>query len=87
MIVVMVRAAVSTDIDQTLHIDSSALVDQSRQVVVESAVDRRECIVAVKNGILVGYAVMNHGFFDRGFASLICVEPAHRRHKVGSSLF
>jgi hypothetical protein len=37
MIVVMVRAAV---IDQILRIDSSTLLDQSRQAVVQSAVDR-----------------------------------------------
>src|SRR4029077_15200029 len=83
----MVRLAVSSDIDQILRIDSSAQVDESRQTAVRGAVDRGECVVAVNNGILVGYAVMNHAFFDRGFVSLIYIDSAHGSRKVGSILF
>jgi ribosomal protein S18 acetylase RimI-like enzyme len=83
----MVRPAVRTDIDQILRLDSSAEVGNSRQTVVRNAIDRGECLVALNNEMVVGYALMNHGFFERGFVSLIYVDPTHRRHKIGSSLF
>ena len=60
---VMVRPAVSADIEQIARMDSSAQVDQSRRAFVQSAVDRAECFVAVDNGILAGYGVMNYAFF------------------------
>jgi ribosomal protein S18 acetylase RimI-like enzyme len=83
----MVRPAVRTDIDQILRLDSSAEVGNSRRTVVRSAIDRGECLVALNNEMVVAYALMNHGFFERGFVSLIYVDPTHRRHKIGSSLF
>lgn len=83
----MIRLAVHPDIDQILRIDSSAQIDESRHGVIEKAIDRGECLVGLSDGIVVGYAIINHDFFDRGFVSLIYVDPAHRRRKVGSSLF
>ena len=83
----MVRTAVRTDIDQILRLDSSAEVGNSRRTVVRNAIDRGECLVALNNEMVVGYALMNQGFFERGFVSLIYVDPTHRRHKIGSNLF
>jgi ribosomal protein S18 acetylase RimI-like enzyme len=82
-----VRPAVRTHLDQILRIDSSADVAKSRRTLIETAIDRGECLVALKNDIPVGYAIMNHGFFDRGFVSLVYVDPAHRRRKAGTNLF
>jgi ribosomal protein S18 acetylase RimI-like enzyme len=81
----MVRPAGGTDIEQILQLDQPKF-DKARQSVLRSAIDRSECFVALNNGMVVGYAIMNHGFFERGFVSLIYVDPAHRRHKVGSCL-
>jgi len=35
----------------------------------------------------VGYGVIKHGFFSRGFVSLIYVDTADRRRLMGSGLF
>ncbi len=83
----MVRLAVHSDINRILRIGSSAESDESKRGLIERAIDRGGCLVALDDEIVVGYAIMNHDFFDRGFVSLIYVEPAHRRRKVGSSLF
>jgi GNAT superfamily N-acetyltransferase len=83
----MVRLAARADLDQILRLDLSVKVDKHRPAVVRNAIDRGECLVALADRMVVGYAIMNHGFFERGFVALIYVVPAHRRHKVGSTLF
>ena len=82
----MVRLATRADIDQILQLDSSAEVEKSRQAV-RNAIDRGECLVALDDRMVVGYAIMNHGFFERGFVAFVYVVPTHRRQKVGSRLF
>ena len=83
----MVRLAVNTDIEQILALDSSAQTDQSRRAFILSAVDDSECFVAEGNGVLLGYGVMNYGFFDRGFVRTIYVDTAYRRSRVATRLF
>jgi len=85
--IVAVRQAVASDIELILRIDSQAPIDQSRRALVNSAVDRGECFIALQDGFVIGYAVMNYLFFDRGFVPLIHVDTNHRRRKVGSRLF
>jgi ribosomal protein S18 acetylase RimI-like enzyme len=80
----VVRLAVSIDIEQILAIDPSAL---SRRTLIQNAVSGGECFVAGNNGVLLGYGLMNHDFFDRGFVRLICVDTAHRRLGVATRLF
>ena len=84
MAVIAVRPAVSGEIEQILAIDPSA---DSRRTLIQSAVDHGECFVAEKDGVLLGYGVMNYGFFDRCFVPLICVDAAHRRVGVATCLF
>jgi len=80
----VIRLAVSTDIEKILAIDPSV---EARRTVVQGAINRSECFVAEKNGVLLGYGVMNHGFFERGFVRLVYVGAAHRRLGVASCLF
>src|SRR5689334_22698917 len=81
----VVRLAKSTDIAQILAIDPSA--EGSRQVFVRSAVENHECFVAEGDGTILGYGVMNYGFFNRGFVPLIYVDTPRRRSRIGSALF
>jgi GNAT superfamily N-acetyltransferase len=84
---VIVRPAADTDIEQIVRVDSPLEIKLPRRVSVQNAVGQGECFVALDEGILVGYGIMNHGFFECGFVSLVYVDPAHRRHGVGSRLF
>jgi ribosomal protein S18 acetylase RimI-like enzyme len=81
------RLGTSTDIEHILAMDPSAEADPFRRALVLSAVEHRECFVAEENGVLLGYGVMNYGFFHRGFVSLIYVNTAHRRRRIASGLF
>jgi GNAT superfamily N-acetyltransferase len=82
-----IRLAVMPDIDHILQVDSGARTEKSRKVTLESAIGRRECLVAFDHEVLLGYGIMNHSFFGRGFVSLIYVEASHRRQRVGTGLF
>ena len=83
---VVVRPVVRADIERILEMDPSALAE-ARHALVQSAVGRGDCLVAVESGTVVGYGVMNHQFFERGFVSLIYVETTQRRRRVSSSFF
>jgi ribosomal protein S18 acetylase RimI-like enzyme len=87
MSTVIVRPAVDTDIEQIMRVHSFPQIKLPRRVSVQNAVDRAECYVALDHGILLGYGIINHSFFDHGFVSLVYVDPAQRRRGVGSSLF
>jgi GNAT superfamily N-acetyltransferase len=80
----VVRLAVSTDVEQILAIDPTAV---TRRTLIQSAINDGECFVAASNGVLLGYGLMDHEFFDRGFVRLIYVHTAHRRLGVATRLF
>jgi GNAT superfamily N-acetyltransferase len=70
-----------------MRVEASPQIKLPRRVSVQNAVDQAECYVALYHGILLGYGIINHSFFDHGFVSLAYVDPAHRRRGVGSGLF
>jgi GNAT superfamily N-acetyltransferase len=41
---------------------------------------------AVDGTGVVGYLVMDHAFFERGFVVMLCVHPEHRRRGIGQAL-
>jgi GNAT superfamily N-acetyltransferase len=83
----VVRLAASKDTEQILTMNVSAQGDEPRRRLVEKAIEHGECVAAEENGVLIGYGVMNHDFFARGFVSMIYVQESHRRKRVGSRLF
>ena len=76
VVTMVVRPVVSSDIDYVLRMDKLAQTNRSRRALVQGAVERSECFVAVDDGILAGYGVMNYGFFGRGFVSLVYADAA-----------
>jgi ribosomal protein S18 acetylase RimI-like enzyme len=84
---VLVRPAEANDVEGIVRIDPSVQDDQARRALVDSAIGRGECWVAVDNQAVVGFGVMSHIFFDRGFVHLVYVDSAHRRRGAGTSLF
>jgi GNAT superfamily N-acetyltransferase len=84
---IIVRPAADTDIEQIVRVHWPLEIKLSRRVSLQNAVGQGECFVTLDDGILVGYGIMNHRFFDCGFVSLVYVDPAHRRRGVASRLF
>lgn len=60
--------------------------DSSRRRFLLEAIRRRECYVALVQGSVVGFALMDTSFFEQSFVSLLIVHPGRRRMGIGSAL-
>jgi len=65
-----------------VELDAFAKSNVSRGELIREAVERRQCLVAVESGSVVGYLVLTHGFFGNGFVSLVVVSPEHQRKGI-----
>lgn len=73
-----IRQAAPENLCAMLACDAYARSNASRGAWVRQAVARQQCLVAVESGVVVGYCVLNHDFFDNGFVALIVVAPAQQ---------
>lgn len=85
--VLLTREAKPGDVQAMLEFDVYAQSNPGRGTVIREAVDKRQCLVAVESGGLVGYLVLTYAFFENGFISLVVVSPAHQRKGVALQLF
>jgi len=54
--------------------------------IIQRAIAGGHCSLADRDGMIVGFGVMDHRFFDHGMVWLLYVGRGHRRQGVGSSL-
>ena len=66
--------------------DHIARVEKERRQFIRHSVRRGIAHVAVAAGQVVGYSVLDHSFFGRGFIAMLMVHPRHRRTGIGSAL-
>lgn len=74
------------EIDQLCLVDPVAHESAERRSYLAAAVGRGSAFVAVMEGLIVGYVVFDHSFFERGFVSLLVVHPDYRRRGVATAL-
>jgi ribosomal protein S18 acetylase RimI-like enzyme len=67
-------------------VDPVAEAEEERRDFIRSSAEDGTAWVAVADGRIVGYAVLEHTFFARGFVAMLMVDPRHRRRGVGSAL-
>jgi ribosomal protein S18 acetylase RimI-like enzyme len=67
-------------------VDPVAREGDDRRGFIRDRVAAGEAWVAVRPGAVLGYAVLDHGFFGRGFIAMLMVDAAVRRGGVGSAL-
>ena len=81
---VVVRRAQPADLEFIANIQ-----DRMRLTIaaLERSIELSECIVAESQGHIAGYGCMNHGFFGRGYVSLVYVASERRRRGIGNRLF
>lgn len=57
-----------------------------RTDLIHHAIKRGECYIAVYDGIIKGFAIMNYTFFDNAFITLLMVAEKYRQCGIGSAL-
>ncbi|BBB90420.1 MAG TPA: GNAT family N-acetyltransferase [Methylomusa anaerophila] len=53
---------------------------------IRHAIKRDECYIAVYDGVIKDFAIMNYTFFDNGFIELLMVAEKYRQHGIGLAL-
>jgi GNAT superfamily N-acetyltransferase len=81
-----IRKALKIDVEAMCVADHIATMDQERRQFIRESVRGDFAYVAVDEGQVVGYAVLEHSFFTRGFIAMLMVHHDHRRFGIGSGL-
>lgn len=76
-----IKIATESDLHYILDIDPFRRTNYTRH-----AIKRDDCYIAVYNGIIKGFAIMNYTFFDYGFIELLMVADKYRQCGIGSAL-
>ena len=59
---------------------------EDRRSFIENSVRSGSVYVAILNGEVVGYTVLQYTFYSQGFIAMLYVHPDHRRKGIGSEL-
>jgi ribosomal protein S18 acetylase RimI-like enzyme len=83
---VTVRPAGPADVPAIAAVDPVAAHDDGRRLFIAERVAAGETLVALDGDAVVGYLVLDHAFFGRGFVAMLCVHPERRRQGIGRAL-
>ncbi|HLE37715.1 MAG TPA: GNAT family N-acetyltransferase [Candidatus Acidoferrales bacterium] len=83
---VEIRSAKPSDAREIRAFDEIAQVKASRVAFIEGSIKSNRCFVAVIDGQVVGYGVLNYRFYDYGFIDMVYVDREFRRRGIGSAL-
>jgi ribosomal protein S18 acetylase RimI-like enzyme len=81
-----IRQASIYDIPAIFAFDHLAQAQEDRRQFIRKSVGDCMAYVALIDGVIVGYMVLEHSFFGRGFIAMLYVHPEHRRIGVGTTL-
>jgi ribosomal protein S18 acetylase RimI-like enzyme len=81
----LVERAALEDHEAVCAVDrTSPVPDRTREL--RRWIARGECLVARRDGAVVGFIVADRSFFEQRFIPLVVVHPAHRRRGIASAL-
>lgn len=86
MIVVGVKVANSTNIEDLVKIDLEVIGDDHRREFIRMAVEEERCLIIESEDTVEGFLIHDKNFFDSSFISLVIIAPAARRRGHASSL-
>jgi len=81
-----IRVATITDADAIIAFDHVAESEPARIQFIYEQIKSSACYVAVIDGTIVAYGVLNYKFYDNGWIEMLYVHPQFRRQGIGSAL-
>lgn len=81
-----IRPAVENDVEALCTLDLIARQEEGRREFIRREVASGNCFVAVANGTVVGYGVLNYTFYYNGCIDMLYVHSEHRRRGAGEAL-
>ena len=83
----IVRQALTDDLPAFLALDPLAQAPASgRAAFIRRVVAEGACRVAVVDGHVMGYGVLEYTFYECGFISMLYIQSGYRRRGVGQAL-
>ena len=83
---ISIRPALENDIEALCTLDDIARLEDERREFIRREVVSGNCFVAVIDGTVVGYGVLNYTFYDNGCIDMLYIHSDYRRRGVGSAL-
>lgn len=81
-----IRQAQDYDVGALCAADPLAVDQEVRRRLIRTWVGEGRAHVALLDGVVAGYMVFEHSFFERGFISMLMVDASYRRRGVGLAL-
>ena len=82
----MIRPAVENDVQTLCSLDLIARQEEERREFIRREVAAGTCFVAVADGEVIGYGVLNYTFSNNGCIDMLYVDFEHRRRGAGAAL-
>lgn len=83
---ISIRPAVENDIETLCSLDLIAQRENERREFIRWEVVSGNCFVAVADGKVIGYGILNYTFYYNGCIDMLYVHSDHRRSGVGAAL-
>ena len=83
---ISIRPAIEDDIASLCSIDLIAQREEERREFIRREVRAGNCFVAVVDGKVIGYGVLNYTFYYLGCIDMLYVHSDHRRTGAGAAL-
>lgn len=83
---ISIRPALEDDIEALCTVDDIARREDERREFIRREVVSDNCFVAVIDGSVVGYGVLNYTFYNNGCIEMLYIHSDYRRRGVGSAL-
>ncbi len=76
------RRATSGDFAAVFALDPNPQMQASRSDFIRGSIRSAHCLLAIEEGEIIAYGVLDYAFFGQGYISMLFVHPSFRRRGV-----
>lgn len=82
-----IRLAGSLDLEEIFGVYESVNSTQRKMDYFSKSISSKQCLVAEREGSIIGFLIFNYDFFEQGFVSLVVTQKDFSRKAVATKLF